>query len=36
MAWELIKLNENKVCCTESTSYPPYIKAIECDCEEEE
>lgn len=36
MAWELIKLNENKVCCTESTSYPPYIKAIECDCEDGE
>jgi hypothetical protein len=23
-------------CCSESTPYPPYIKAIDCDCEDEE
>jgi len=23
-------------CCSESTPNPPYIKAIECDCKDEE
>ena len=30
--WVLIELNE--ICCTESTTTPPYYKAIDCDCEE--
>ena len=32
-------MSSNKVyikCCAESTPNPPYIKAIECDCEVEE
>lgn len=32
--WELIELGV--ICCTETTTTPPYYKAIDCDCEEEE
>jgi len=28
-------MEDNIECCSESTPNPPYIKAIDCDCEEE-
>tara|TARA_Y100000592_G_scaffold66855_1_gene103856 strand:+ start:1605 stop:1778 length:174 start_codon:yes stop_codon:yes gene_type:complete len=28
-------VEDNVICCTETTTIPPYFKALNCDCEEE-
>ena len=28
-------IEDNAICCTETTTTAPYFKALDCDCEEE-
>ena len=29
-------IEDGAICCTETSDTPPYFKALDCDCEEEE